>query len=89
MGLFQPWRLSEADKKKLGLVDVDFVKNPLLRIKFSIEKKPKIGGKNWRGGGSRGKNFAGERGSWRGGGARKSQSDKKILDVRTKKGDKE
>jgi deoxyribodipyrimidine photo-lyase len=46
MGLFQPWRLSEADREALGFKGVDFVDSPLTKISFQIEWKPPKGKKN-------------------------------------------
>jgi deoxyribodipyrimidine photo-lyase len=78
MGLFQPWRLSEAEQQKLGLKGINFVEDPLVRIPFSIGKKPRAGGGRGRGNGYRGRG-AGRggpsgrgRGRWRPGGDRGS-----------------
>jgi len=46
MGLFQPWRLPDSEKLKLGLKGLDFVEHPLVKIPFSIGKKPRGGGHN-------------------------------------------
>jgi deoxyribodipyrimidine photo-lyase len=64
MGLYQAWRLPESEKKRLGLHGVDFVEDPLIRIQFSIGKRPRGGGSSSRG--TRGKGFRG-RGPPRGG----------------------
>jgi deoxyribodipyrimidine photo-lyase len=73
MGLFQAWRLPESEQKKLGLTDIDFVKNPLVKIQFSIAKRPRPGGGRGRGGGGyrgRGGPSRGRGGPSRGGGGR-------------------
>jgi deoxyribodipyrimidine photo-lyase len=73
MGLFQPWRLSDSEQKKLGLAELDFVKNPLVKIQFSITKRPRPGGGRGRGGGGyrgRGGPSRGRGGANRGGGGR-------------------
>lgn len=62
MGLFQPWRLSESEQKKLGLTGLDFVQDPLVKIQFSIAKRPRPGGGRGRGGGG----YRGRGGSSRG-----------------------
>jgi deoxyribodipyrimidine photo-lyase len=41
MGVFQPWRLDDAVKERLGLSGVDWVERPLVRIEFSVGKKPR------------------------------------------------
>ena len=41
MGVFQAWRLDEAVKARLGLNGVDWVERPLVRIEFSVGKKPR------------------------------------------------
>jgi deoxyribodipyrimidine photo-lyase len=64
MGLYQAWRLPDSEKKRLGLHGVDFVENPLIRIQFSIGKKPRGGGGGPSSG--RGRGFRG-RGPPRGG----------------------
>ncbi|KAI7359570.1 cryptochrome [Hortaea werneckii] len=59
MGVFQAWRLPQAEKKRLGLEGVEWVENPLIKIDFSL---------NRRGGGKpRGRSDA-PRGRGRGGG---------------------
>jgi deoxyribodipyrimidine photo-lyase len=64
LGLFQPWRLSEADRQALGLNGVDYVDSPLIKIPFRIGWKPRRRGKDsGRGGSSHGRG----RGKWRGG----------------------
>jgi deoxyribodipyrimidine photo-lyase len=60
MGLYQAWRLPEDEKTRLGLEGVDFVENPLIRIEFSIGRRPRGGaqasrGARGRGGGGRGR----------------------------------
>jgi deoxyribodipyrimidine photo-lyase len=81
MGLFQPWRLAETEQQKLGLKGVDFVENPLVKIPFSVGKKPRTGGGGrGRGGGYRGRGSGrggpSKRGSgkWRGGERGSNQS---------------
>lgn len=71
MGIFQAWRLSQDEKKRLGLEDVEWVKNPLKRIEFSINRR---GGpsKRGRGGGGRGNRGRG-RGRGQGGGGREAR----------------
>lgn len=51
MGVFQPWRIPEDEKKRLGLKGVDFVEKPLIRINFSVNRR---GGGAKRGGGGGG-----------------------------------
>ncbi|KAI7663351.1 hypothetical protein KC319_g7798, partial [Hortaea werneckii] len=59
MGVFQAWRLPQAEKKRLGLEGVEWVEHPLIKIDFSL---------NRRGGGKpRGRSDA-PRGRGRGGG---------------------
>jgi deoxyribodipyrimidine photo-lyase len=41
MGVFQAWRLDEAVKARLGLKGVEWVERPLVRIEFSVTKKPR------------------------------------------------
>lgn len=45
MRLIQPWRLSEAEQKKLGLAETDFVINPLVKIEFTVGRKPRKPGR--------------------------------------------
>jgi hypothetical protein len=65
-----------VDQKMLGLEGVDFVDSPLIKIPFSVDRKPPKGkkdkevsfrGKGFRGGG-RGGIVGGERGGGRGAG---------------------
>ena len=71
--VFQAWKLSEDEKVKLGLEDVDWVERPLVKIDFKVGNG-KHGGGSGGGGGkyggsSRGKlNGAGEGGQGQGGG---------------------
>jgi deoxyribodipyrimidine photo-lyase len=64
MGLFQPWRLDDNLKDSLSLKGVDLAEEPLMRIQFSVGKKPV---KNNR---SQTRGFGGRRpymyGRWRG-----------------------
>lgn len=69
MGVFQPWRMSDEEKDKLGLKGVDWVEKPLVKINFSINrrggggKQPPGGGGGGRGGkGGRGGRGRGQRG---------------------------
>ena len=63
MCVFQPWRLPDAEKKRLGLEGADWVEKPLKRIEFSINRR---GGGSKRGRGEGG--FKGRGGRGRGGG---------------------
>lgn len=65
MGLYQSWRLPDSEKKRLGIQDVEFVKNPLVRIQFSVGKKPRGGAQSNHG--SRGRGGYRGRGGPRGG----------------------
>jgi deoxyribodipyrimidine photo-lyase len=65
MGLYQAWRLPDSEKKRLGLQGVDFVDNPLIRIQFSVGKKPRGGAQSNHG--SRGRGGYRGRGPPRGG----------------------
>lgn len=47
MGIFQAWRLPEAEKQRAGLDSVEWVRKPLVRIDFSLNR--------WGGGAKRGK----------------------------------
>jgi deoxyribodipyrimidine photo-lyase len=69
MGLFQPWRLPEAEKQRLELKGLDFVEEPLLKIAFSVGKNPRPSGKR-RGGRGGGPSRGGPRGGFGRGGSR-------------------
>ncbi|KAF2689166.1 cryptochrome [Lentithecium fluviatile CBS 122367] len=61
MGLYQAWRLDEAEKERLGLKGVEWVEQPLVRIPFSVGRgrgrtEGKGGGRG-RGRGSKGRGF--------------------------------
>ncbi len=43
MGVFQAWRLPEQDKQRLGLKELEWVEKPLVKIPFSVGRKPKVG----------------------------------------------
>jgi deoxyribodipyrimidine photo-lyase len=60
MGLYQAWRLEEAEKDKLGLRGLEWVEHPLVRIPFSVG----------RGKGRQGDGRGGGRGRGRGRGDR-------------------
>ena len=69
MGVFQPWRIPEEEKKRLGLKGLDWVEKPLIKINFSVNrrggggKQPGGGGGGGRGGrGGRGGKTRGQRG---------------------------
>ncbi|KAF2430368.1 cryptochrome [Tothia fuscella] len=89
MGLFQPWRLPESEQKRLGLTELDFVQKPLVKIQFSITKRPcpsggrgrSTGGYRGRGGhsSSRGGSSRG-RGRWRTGDMDKANEAEQSLD---------
>lgn len=71
LGLYQAWRLPQSEKERLGLRGVDFVENPLIRINFSIGKRPRGGAQSNHGsrgrGGHRGRGGGrGDRGRGRG-----------------------
>ena len=55
MGLFQAWRLPEDEKQRAGLDSVDWVKKPLVRIDFSLNRR----GGGAKRGKSRGKGHGG------------------------------
>lgn len=65
MGVFQPWRIPDDEKEKLGLKGLDWVEKPLIKINFSVNRR---GGGQKRGGGGGG----GGPGPSRGGGYGKS-----------------
>jgi len=41
MGLYQAWRLDDEKKEKLGLKGLEWVDDPLVRIQFSVVRKPR------------------------------------------------
>lgn len=63
MGLFQAWKLPEAEKKRLDIESIDWVQKPLVKIDFSLNrrgggsKRGDRGGKGGRGKGGNGRNF--------------------------------
>ena len=61
MGVFQAWRLSNEEKKRVGLEGVEWVEKPLVKINFSVNRR---GGGESRGRGN------GNRGGRGGGGGR-------------------
>jgi len=63
LGVFQAWRMSQEDKKRLGLEGVDWVEKPLIRIDYSINRRGGGGQGERRGGGG---HFKGGRGKGRG-----------------------
>jgi deoxyribodipyrimidine photo-lyase len=63
MGVFQPWRMSDEEKERLGLKGIDWVEKPLIKINYSINRRGG-GGKQPGGGGGGGR---GGRGGGRGG----------------------
>jgi len=50
MGVFQAWRLPEQEKQRLGLKGVEWVDSPLVKIPFSVGRKPRAGPPRGRGG---------------------------------------
>jgi deoxyribodipyrimidine photo-lyase len=50
MGLCQAFRLSDSDKKRLGLKGLDWVENPLIKIDFVVNRNraPNVGGQGGR-----------------------------------------
>lgn len=60
MGVFQAWRMTADDKKRLGLEGVEWVEKPLIKIDFSVNRR----------GGGRPRGGRGEGGRGRGGGGR-------------------
>lgn len=69
MGVFQAWRLSESDKERYQLKGLQWVEEPLIRIPFSVGRKPRDDGARGRGRGYRGGHRG--RGSWRDGNQRR------------------
>lgn len=67
MGLFQAWRISEKDRQRLGLKGVDWVERPLVKVPFSVGRRPReaFSGSRGRGRG-RGRGGDGRRGGGRG-----------------------
>ena len=62
MAVFQAWKMTEDEKKKLKLQGVEWVEKPLVRIDFHLNRRG--GG----GGGQRGRGKGNQRGRGRGGG---------------------
>ncbi|WPG97765.1 cryptochrome [Acrodontium crateriforme] len=56
LGVFQAWRLPQAEKKRLGLAGLNWVDKPLKRIDFSLNRR---GGRGGRGEGGRGRGRGG------------------------------
>lgn len=70
MGVFQAWRLSPPEKERLGLAGVDWAEKPLVKIPFSVGRKPRPGPPRGRGGyrgRGRGRGWRGGRGGDPGG----------------------
>ncbi|KAK4964466.1 hypothetical protein LTR28_003716 [Elasticomyces elasticus] len=63
MGVFQAWRLSDEEKKRLGLEGVEWVERPLVKIDFHVNRR---GGGAPRGRGRGGGGGGGGRGGGRG-----------------------
>ncbi|KAF2636545.1 cryptochrome [Massarina eburnea CBS 473.64] len=64
MGLYQAWRMTDDEKRRLGLIGLDWVERPLVRIQFSVGRgKGHNGdgrgrGRGWRGNSrARGRSF--------------------------------
>ncbi|KAF1991671.1 cryptochrome [Aulographum hederae CBS 113979] len=66
MPLFQAWRLDEREKERLGLKGVEWVENPLVKIPFSVGRRPRDPGAPGRGGWWRGQRGRGGGGGYRG-----------------------
>lgn len=65
MGLFQAWRIDEAEKARLGIQDVEWVRDPMIKIPFSVGRRPRPN--NGRGRGPyRGRGGNGGNGTFRG-----------------------
>ena len=43
MGVFQAWRLPEQEKQKLGLKGLEWVDEPLVKVPFTVGRKPRVG----------------------------------------------
>jgi len=73
MGVFQAWRLPEKEKERLGLRGVDWAERPLVKIPFSVGRKPRAGpprgGRGAYRGRGRGRGWRGRGGGGGGGGA--------------------
>jgi deoxyribodipyrimidine photo-lyase len=54
MGVFQPWRLSDGEKERLGVKGVEWVEKPLIKINFSVNRRGGGGKQSGGGGGGRG-----------------------------------
>jgi deoxyribodipyrimidine photo-lyase len=72
MALFQPWKLHGTEtQKELGLGDEDWLEQPLVKINFSVGRRPRSNNRGWSGRGNRGRGGRGSsrgRGRGRGGG---------------------
>jgi len=55
MGLYQAWRLEDAEKEKLGLKGLEWVEHPLIRIPFSVGRGKGRQGDGRGGGRARGR----------------------------------
>jgi len=66
MGVFQAWRLSPEEKKRLNLGGVEWVEKPLVRIDFHVNRRGGGGGRGGRRGDGGGGHFRGGRGGGRG-----------------------
>ena len=72
MGVFQAWRLSDKEKERLGLRGMDWAERPLVKIPFSVGRKPRTGPPRGRGqyrGRGRGRGWRGRGASGSGSGA--------------------
>lgn len=73
--IFQPWKLSDAQRQELGLTETSWVEQPLKKIEFHINRSEGRGnGRGVGGGGRSGK--GGNRGSTGGGFNGRSRGDK-------------
>jgi len=63
MGVFQAWRLSPEEKKRMGIDGVEWAEKPLIKINFSVNRRGGGGGGGGRGRGrGRGGKGRGDRG---------------------------
>ena len=65
MGIFQAWRLPKEEKERLGLKAVDWAERPLVKIPFTVGRKPRKPPTGSPRGGYRGRGRGRGRG-WRG-----------------------
>jgi deoxyribodipyrimidine photo-lyase len=78
MGVLQPWRLPEDEKKRLRIEGTEWIEKPLIKIDFSVNRRGGGGGANGNGKSSRGRGGGsggrgkGERGRGRGKGSWRS-----------------